>query len=704
MPDSLSTVVEQFSVVEGRVLSQAANVRVAPPSSAQNGSGRGSLIVLVEVAEGGHMRLYRQLLDAAQAAFEEADGNLGNALRRAVMSVHTTLRAANTAFPEAKWRGGACCACLEGSELSIAQAGSTLVYVSHPKTVEQFPPDVNEDVIPLGGEQRPDVNVYMTVVEPGSVVMLVEGKWLTVTSPETLAAASTAESAAVAVEYLKQLAGEAELNAVALGVGPGVGQAAVGATSLSGASHTMTAGDGNAPPAKGLFGWHKKATPEPVPPTAKPTALPRKEPERPPAVQPPARKRSTFPLVLAAVVIPLLIAGLILAVLWLRSTQRDNDFTAALNGATDAIVSAQGMPVEAQARQSLNRARDFLDKAAALKPGDPALIQTQGRFAEGLAKINRVTPLYNFVPIEDFSDPGHQPARVLVNGNSLYVMDKGRNEILHFVLSDLREVATPFDPKVMLKYGQPVGDMVVNDLVDFTWVEAVTNQRSRLVVLSNNGLLVGYDSTFGAMRVPLGGRDQWGGPKLLGSYNGNLYVVDDKMNKIWRYAPGEKGYEAAPVNYFAKGTNVDLGGVQSMTIDGSIWLLYADGRLLRFFGGEQKPLELRGLPDALNAPCAVVASADGDQLYVADSGNGRIVEFSKDGTFQRQLRPAQGDLKGLKDLYLDETGKMFFILTTDKLYKADLPRPAVTPVGASSVTPGLVAPVVTPPAPQGTPR
>jgi hypothetical protein len=84
---------------------------------------------------------------------------------------------------------------------------------------------------------------------------------------------------------------------------------------------------------------------------------------------------------------------------------------------------------------------------------------------------------------------------------------------------------------------------------------------------------------------------------------------------------------------------------------------------------------------------AVVASAEGDQIYVADTGNGRIVEFSKkSGQFQRQLRPAQGDiLRDMQDLYLDEASGAFYILTSNKLYKANLPRSAPAP--APTATP-----------------
>ncbi len=228
------------------------------------------------------------------------------------------------------------------------------------------------------------------------------------------------------------------------------------------------------------------------------------------------------------------------------------------------------------------------------------------------------------------------------------------------------------------------------------WVDAVSNQTSHLLALDGNNALYAYDANFGASPLAVAGRNQWGGPQLIAGYNGNLYVVDPKANQIWRYKPSEKGYENPPESYFAPGNQVDLAGIQSIAIDGNIWLLYADGRLLKFFGGEQKPFELQGLPSPLSNPAAIAAAAEGDQLYVADTGNGRIVELNKQGQFQRQFRPAQpGILRAMKGLYLDETGSVLYILTDKQLFKANLPKAAGTATPAAA-TAAPATPVATP--------
>jgi hypothetical protein len=373
--------------------------------------------------------------------------------------------------------------------------------------------------------------------------------------------------------------------------------------------------------------------------------------------------------------------------LYTRTNSTGAKFDETLSGAEAALSQVQDLD-EDTARLRLSSARDYLDQARAMRPDDSSLAKLQAQYDQQFNRINRVTPLYGIVPLWDFKEVGHQPSRAVVNGDSVYVLDTGRNEVARLVLSQLKDSVLPAEQSPVLAKGQQVGDVVLSDMTDMAWVDASGNQRSRLTLLDSAGTLAGYDVTYGAKTVPIAGRDQWGAPKLIMGYGGNFYVVDSKNNQIWRYRPSDKGYENPPEPYFAQGSRVDLTGVQSIAIDGNVWLLFADGRLVKFFAGEQKPFEIKGLPEPLSAPVAIVASLEDDYLYIADAGNGRIVEIAKDGTFKRQFRPSEGDaLRDMKNLYLDETSGAFYILTTDGLYKANLPRPESAPAAAQPTSP-----------------
>jgi len=740
MPEPFYTTIGQFSSSGGRLLARATNARAVEPAADLPGAERGNLYVLLEVtgSGGGHAALYRQMLNAVQQAYYELGDTVEAALRQAIRAAHAVLRRANEGLPEANWRAGISCVAYVGGELVIAQAGPALALVSHPQTVDQFPGQPGQ---PLGGDERPETEVFHRSVEPGSMLLLAQSDWLIHVTLEALAVAVAAERVSLAADYLGQLAGQADLSALLIGFGgsaipevldepptpvlaaapksggrPGASEAIgeVGRAAAGGAAagvgrlaegvrrvfapepperEPVVAAEPRAGPA--LFGRRpseeeeaapiRKAAVRPSTPTTGGAGVASSEVAERLEAETPAR-RSAWPLVLALIGIPLVIAVVVLAMLWYRTRANETLFQETLAGAAAAIEEAESAGDEGTARLRLDAARAYLDKARAQRADDAELAKLQTQYGDILNRVNHVIPLYGMVQLWDLRESGRRLERVLAAGDSLFVLDRGRHEVLRFVLSQLRDSVTPADATGVIRRGQQIGDpasgsgLIVSDLVDMTWAEAITNQRSRLLVLDTAGGLASYDVTYATTKTPLAGREQPSLPQLIQSYGGNLYLVDTKANQIWRYRPTEKGYENPPEKYFTAGVQVDLAGVQAVAIDANIWLLFADGRLLKFYTGEQKPFEFKGLPDPLRAPTAVVAPVGADQLYIADAGNGRIVEFSKDGKFLRQFRPAQGDLlRDMRGLFIDETGSRFYILTCDKLYKADLPKPAVAP-------------------------
>ena len=392
-------------------------------------------------------------------------------------------------------------------------------------------------------------------------------------------------------------------------------------------------------------------------------------------------RRSPWPLVIALILIPLIVAGLVFAMWWLRAREVEAQFQQTLDGASAAITGAAALSDEGEARLRLNTAREFLDKARVTHPDDPRLEEVQSRYQKQLERVNHITPIYGIVPLWDFKGEGQDLSRVIVSGDSLYVLDKGRNEVHRFILSQLKDSVTPMeDEKPVLSKGQQVDNALISDFIDMTWVDATGNQRSRLLSLDTARNLFSYDVTWGPAKVPLASPERLGAPQITSGYNGNLYITDGQAGQVWRYRPGQNGYENAPEGYFPEGKTVDMDGLQEMAIDGNIWLLFSDNRLLKFLGGVQQPFELSGLPDPMSAPSSMTVMQAGDKLYVADAGNARILEFDKNGNFQRQLWAREGDaLKDMRSIFLDETTGALFILTGDRLYKAPIPEQAAVP-------------------------
>ncbi len=143
---------------------------------------------------------------------------------------------------------------------------------------------------------------------------------------------------------------------------------------------------------------------------------------------------------------------------------------------------------------------------------------------------------------------------------------------------------------VIIKQGDQVGDVVVGELLDITWVPAGGGrQTSNLVILDKKGMLYDYSPTFGVKHRPLADTAKWLFPQAVHGFYGNLYVLDTHLNQILKYLPttADNGYSSSPLDYLGSKAKVDLSGAVDIAIDGSIYVLYANGTITKFLNGEQ---------------------------------------------------------------------------------------------------------------------
>jgi len=190
-------------------------------------------------------------------------------------------------------------------------------------------------------------------------------------------------------------------------------------------------------------------------------------------------------------------------------------------------------------------------------------------------------------------------------------------------------------------------------------------------VLESGGSLLEYDPLKGISVLPVGGSERWIQPQILGSYQGNLYLLDSSLNQIMRYEPD---YGGLPEDYSPAPGEVNLAGVVDMALDGQIYLLYADGRILKFDDGQPAPFEITGLYEPLQNPTALFTSEETQFVYVTDAGNNRILQLTKEGGFLRQLKAATGEsFDDLKGLFAIEKFNLLYFVSGNKLYVTNIP-------------------------------
>lgn len=387
--------------------------------------------------------------------------------------------------------------------------------------------------------------------------------------------------------------------------------------------------------------------------------------------------------VIVAILIPLMTALLVTGVYWQRGAERARQLQELIAGAQAQVVAAAESEDPARARVMLDEAEGLLEEAELLHPGLPEIEKLRLQIQEQRDRISQVQLLYLVLPLKEFGKGDRDPSRVVVNEGHVFILDRGLDQVDHYQLDETGDTLSPVGDEPLLKKGQLLGETTVGEMVDMVWVPAGDGRPvSALLVLDASGNLWQWAENVGLTSISIAATEQWRYPQRLETYLGRLYLMDPQANTILRYPPAGSDYSISPEPYFTQ--YVDLAGAVDFSIDGNIWILFADGRVLKFFQGERQPFLFTGFPDKFRAPVALVAGrregAPTDRLYIGDARDGRIIEFSKDGAFIRQLRPSDPSLfQDMRSLYVDETNKVFYVLTKRGLYKAPIPAPPQSP-------------------------
>lgn len=162
---------------------------------------------------------------------------------------------------------------------------------------------------------------------------------------------------------------------------------------------------------------------------------------------------------------------------------------------------------------------------------------------------------------------------------------------------------------------------------------------------------------------------EWGYIKDIVGFARNVYLMDTVKNQIWKYVPTSAGY-SQKFTYLAEGAQLNFGGALQMKIDYSVWVLKEGPEILRLTAGVQDSFSVGGLDENLKPLKSLFADEDGEELYLLDSENSRVVVLDKNGMYLKQYT---GDkFATADDLVVDSEDKKMYLLEGNKLYQLEL--------------------------------
>ncbi len=727
METSFRTIVHRFGISQGLVQERPRGITVlegaAIPASRRQ---RGAMYILIDVLGGLPDPDYvvERLALAMQNAYYQAVGSVTGGIGAALRAANDWLFEENLNSPrEQRGVAGVSCAVLRDGDLYLGQMGPALAYLMSGDGVRRFPEDspwlrqaVPSDAErtaspPLGVRRVIEPAFYHATPDAGDVFVLASPALSRLVPGEAIARA-IAPGGEAARRNLQMLVSGQDVAALIVTLAaaePAVaGYAAQDLPLVDQAEEEPEPAVAPPPPlrpaalaprrpqqmlpqplaqaGRGLLDLMRRTLPE----RARAGSRPQPGPITPTPLAPPGRTANRAVAALA-ILLPVLAIVLVLAARFQYEQSRRQRVATYLRQAEEARTQALAGGDQAGQRQGLRQALGFVDQALTAAPEEPQALDLRRQIVDKLDEVSGVRRLYTLWELVDLPPTGATPARatrLIVRGADLFLLDRGTGRAYRRQLNPAGDALEPLAADAALvRKGQTVGSIAVGELIDMVWMPAGGERTAaNLMVLERNGSLIEWDPVLGANALPVADSAAWKKPAAGGAYAGNFYLLDPQANRILKYLPAGNDYTNPPTDYVLS-TGVDLAGAVDMGIDGHIYVLLADGKVLNFLAGKLQPFTITGLDEPLQSPVAMCVTGEDPErgsVYIADAGLARVVQLNKQGQFIAQFKAEEGrsSLAELSGLFVDEAAQRIYLASGPKVYMAPLSAQAPTPLPA----------------------
>ena len=158
----------------------------------------------------------------------------------------------------------------------------------------------------------------------------------------------------------------------------------------------------------------------------------------------------------------------------------------------------------------------------------------------------------------------------------------------------------------------------------------------------------------------------WGEVVDFTGWLGNLYLLDVGNGQIWQY-PAIKNGLGAMRAWIKEDKSYSFSNEALCLIDGFIWVIDR-GKIYKFYKGYQKEVfEIASLGKSVFG----YTTADGEELYLLDNDNNRLLFINKEGgSISREI--SLPDLEKVRGLVVSPDETMALIGTDNTLLRVDL--------------------------------
>jgi hypothetical protein len=328
------------------------------------------------------------------------------------------------------------------------------------------------------------------------------------------------------------------------------------------------------------------------------------------------------------------------------------------------LAAAEEQQDPAQRRFHLEETRRLASEALRLEPLNPdatGLRDQAGALLADMAAVSDLGPLTTVASVGSAVTGQVSLEAVLVKGGRAYLLDSRGGRVISIPLAG-------GPPQIVYKDGDTYGDAVAKAPAFFTWQG--DDDSGRLLILDKERKLFELHPGSGPRPLPLRRTGTWSSVAAIATFDGNLYVLDPTANQVHRYLPAAEGFDSEPTTLL--NGQIELDDAVAMAVDGDIFVALEDGHVRRFRNGSDAGFPLGGIDRPITAASDIAVVAEAQEVYVADTGNKRVVVAGKDGSFHRQL--VSGAFTDLRAIATDTAAAQLYVVIGDTLLTAPIPH------------------------------
>jgi len=165
---------------------------------------------------------------------------------------------------------------------------------------------------------------------------------------------------------------------------------------------------------------------------------------------------------------------------------------------------------------------------------------------------------------------------------------------------------------------------------------------------------------------------RWETANAISSYVGSLYLLDGVLGQIYKHSSSQEEFNAG--EEYISTVNVNLRDSVSLAIDGSVYVLKNNSKILKIQKSKLQDFSIKNIPtpsDSLAKPIKIYTDADTPSIYILDSSQKRIVEFDKDGQFVHQYALPENFDK-IIDFVISIKSRKIWVLNNNSVYEISI--------------------------------